>query len=165
MLSTSSLLAQNVTLANQSDVDNFSVAITHIAGTLNIGGAFSMSNITDLSPLSGIQKIDGDLNITFNGDLTSLNGLKNIQSIDGRVFITNNPKLSDCIALVNFIKSGFPIINDNLTGCNSAAEIINACNPPVLATTIPTFSQWGLFIFGLLLLNLGLFFIGKKQLI
>ncbi len=162
LLSTLSLMAQSVTLANQNEVNNFPATTTHITGTLNIGGSFSMSDIMDLSPLSNIQKIDGDLNITFNGDLTTLNGLTNIQSIGGRVFITNNPKLRDCIALVNFINSGLPVINDNLTGCNSAAEIIKASQPAV--AVVPTFSQWGLFVFGLIVLNLGLFFMNYKVL-
>ena len=162
LLSVFSLIAQSVTLANQNEVNNFPATTSHITGTLNIGGSFSKSNITDLSPLSNIQKIDGDLNITFNGDLTTLNGLTNIQSIGGRVFITNNLKLRDCIGLINFINSGLPVINDNLTGCNSAAEIIKASQPAV--AVVPTFSQWGLFVFGLLLINLGLFFVKFKVL-
>ena len=37
------------------------------------------------------------------------------------------------------------------------------CTPVVAVTPIPTMSQWGLMIFGLLILNLGVFFMYKKE--
>jgi len=43
--------------------------------------------------------------------------------------------------------------------------IIYESNPPIInqSTQIPTLNQWGLVIFGLLVLNLGLLFIRKKE--
>lgn len=123
------LIAQ-VTLANQQAINNFPQSTTHITGGLNIGGAFVMSDITNLSPLSNIVSVGGDLNITFNGQLTSLNGLGNIQSVGGRLFITNNANLSACDAILSLIARQGLVINNNSSGCNSLEEIeekINEC--------------------------------------
>lgn len=147
-----------VTLATQNTIDNFPATTTHITGDLNIGGSFSMSDITDLTPLANIQRVDGDLNITFNDDLTSLNGLEQLSIVGGRIFITNNPKLSDCISIANLLASvnaSSVVISNNGNGCNSAAEI------QALIAVIPTFSQWGTLLFGILMLNLGVAFLRR----
>ena len=63
-------------------------------------------------------------------------------------------------------------ISDNFLNCftpfgqmpPASAAACTSCPAPAVATApIPTMSQWGLLIFGLLTLNLGLIFLYKKQ--
>ncbi len=122
-----------VTLATQTAVNNFNPTTTHISGSLTIGGAFANSDIANLTSLSNIKSIGGDLNITYNKDLSSLNGLENIQSVEGDIFITNNALLSNCLSLFDFIAVREVTIVNNNSGCNSAAEVIadnNKCGNP-----------------------------------
>ena len=64
-----------------------------INGSLNIGGSFANSDISNLDALNRITHISGDLNITFNGNLKDLSGLQNILFVGGNIFITNNALL------------------------------------------------------------------------
>lgn len=71
--------------------------------------------------------------------------------------------------------NGVFITDDNIPGCTGGTAIGSTptsaagCTtcvvaPPAVATApIPTMSQWGLLIFGLLVLNLGVIFLYKKQ--
>lgn len=122
------LLTAQVTLANQQAVNDFPRSVTSIKGSLNIGGSSANSDITNLSPLSNIKTIGGDLNITFNRQLTNLDGLGGIESVGGRIFITNNAQLSNCVAIFDLIRSGGIIISNNTQGCNSGTEIIADAN-------------------------------------
>lgn len=53
-------------------------------------------------------------------------------------------------------------VNIGLLANNTSIEVIEEIASPVL---VPTMSEWGLFLFGLGILNLGLTFIYKKQLL
>lgn len=79
-------------LTSQAQVDAFPSnypGCTAILGSLYIVG----SNITNLSPLSQIISINGNLIIASNTNLTNLNGLQNLQSIGGAVNIVGNSML------------------------------------------------------------------------
>ncbi|MEM1123481.1 MAG: T9SS type A sorting domain-containing protein, partial [Bacteroidota bacterium] len=125
-----SLLALSVnaqtTLPTQAAVNSFPTTITHIQGSLNIGGSAVMSDITNLAPLANIVSIGGDLNITFNGNLTNLSGLNNLLSVGGRVYITNNPKLNSCTSILPLLENA--IVSNNTNGCNSVEEVIKDFN-------------------------------------
>jgi hypothetical protein len=81
----------------------------------------------------------GGLAVSGNLNLTSLAGLKNIDpttfnisnSPFGSIFISNNPQLSTCAvqSICNALTiSGISaLIGNNATGCNSQAEVENAC--------------------------------------
>jgi len=73
------VLAQDVELRTQLDVDLFDPATTIIQGDLEIGSA--ISDITNLSTLSNLQTVTGDLIIKDNPLLQSLSGLENLNSV------------------------------------------------------------------------------------
>jgi len=77
----------DVLLTSQAEVDAFDC--TTIDGRLLINGA----DITDLSALSSLQQISGDLTIADNPLLSSLSGLDNLTSING-LFLILNPQLT-----------------------------------------------------------------------
>ncbi|NNF34465.1 MAG: T9SS type A sorting domain-containing protein [Saprospiraceae bacterium] len=92
-------------LESQSDVDNFNTRITHITGFLSIGDDQYDTDITDLSPLLNIERIDGNLNIRHT-QLKNLNGLENITHLGSSLVITYNPNLIGIDALSNINSLG-----------------------------------------------------------
>lgn len=86
---------ENVLLFSQEDVDNFTSynqgCTNALEGDLVIAGA----DITDLSPLSGITSVGGNLDITSNTALTSLVGLDNITSVGESLIIRDNNSLNN----------------------------------------------------------------------
>ena len=85
----------NITVSTQAEVDSLSTTLsgkTIIDGNLIIGYEFglSRSDITDLTPLSNIVRIAGNLTIRQNRQLVNLNGLNNLQSITGGDFRVND---------------------------------------------------------------------------
>ena len=85
----------NITVSTQAEVDALSTTLsgkTIIDGNLIIGYEFglSRSDITDLTPLSNIVRITGNLTIRQNRQLVNLNGLNNLQSITGGDFRVND---------------------------------------------------------------------------
>lgn len=127
----------NVTLLNQSDVNNFTANYpdcTIITGNLNVGPASGNSDIHDLSGLSSLLAISGQLNIKNNGQLTSLAGLNHIDHIDGPVYIFNNDQLGSISGLSSLltINQGLLIsYNDALTSLNGL--ILQSCNGVTLS--------------------------------
>ena len=57
-----------------------------------------MASIADLSTLSCVVRIDGDLDLYNNPDLTSLAGLENLEHIGGSRLLNLHPVLSDADA-------------------------------------------------------------------
>ena len=89
----------DITVTTQAEVNALHATLsgkTIIAGNLTIGytSGSSRGNITNLTPLSNIIHITGDLRIQQNGQLVNLNGLNNLQSI-GKNFRVYNSKLTD----------------------------------------------------------------------
>lgn len=84
--------------------------------------------------LSSLQNVGRFFTIRNNASLSTLNGLQNLTSVSSTGYettvvfeILNNPQLSDCDPLCNLFSSngivGLTNISNNLTGCNSVAEI------------------------------------------
>jgi len=140
---------------SQSDVDSFPIKFPNqkIVGNVLIGFTEAMvgeSDIHDLTPLSSIEKIQGDLYIHANPRLKSLYGLHNVDTIqavfwarivgndslinlDGlaslkyvnELDIEENPLLEDLDGLNNLIESdGIGIVrNENLTSINGLSNL------------------------------------------
>ena len=79
--------ALNTTLSGKTIIDG-SLAIGYPVGN-------SKKNITDLTPLTGIVRITGNIAIQQNEQLANLNGLDSLQSIGGRVYVYRNDSLTD----------------------------------------------------------------------
>ena len=85
-----------ITLQGQSEVDQFAIDYpdcTEITGRLNIRGGFADNQLMDLSPLSNLQTITSDLDISFCRRLRSLHGLHNLQEIEGDLLLQLNDSL------------------------------------------------------------------------
>ncbi len=114
----------DVILSSQAEVNTFvadygSCAV--LPGSLTIGDDTSPivpSNINDISGLSSLTQITGNLIISANPMLSSLSGLDNISSVDLSLQILDNDNLSDISGLdaVSTVGQQFEIIgNDALT--------------------------------------------------
>lgn len=85
----------DLNLVSQASVDNFGkLGYVRINGYLNIGGVATNSNITDLSPLKSLKKVDEYIHISFVDKLTSLQGL-GLESIGGGFTIRQNNGLQN----------------------------------------------------------------------
>jgi hypothetical protein len=145
----------NYYLLTQSDVDNFQAdypGCTSLNGTVYISGSL----ISDLTGLSAITSIEGDLVITENTILANLSGLEGLTSLTGDLQISNNVSLSSLSGLDNLTEgsvenlfiydnqsltecdiqgicqhlsspNGIVDIHDNASGCNYPHEIAAAC--------------------------------------
>ena len=86
-----------ITVTTQAEVNALNTNIDTIDGNLTIGytdGSSSQSNITDLTPLSNMTHITGNLIIRQNGQLVNLDDLDNLQSIGGIFRVEDNAKLT-----------------------------------------------------------------------
>lgn len=84
----------NITFNSQSDVDSFPSIYgicPDISGDVNI----SISNITNLDSLYGIQRIQGNLNITNNPVLSDLSGLSSLKSVLGTLNMYANDSITN----------------------------------------------------------------------
>ncbi len=100
------LLAQDVTLSSQEEVDAFSSNITIIEGNFIINGV----DIVDLSKLINITSVEGELEIKGNNSLLFLNGLGNINSVQGNLSIDTNRKLITLQGLQSLTSIGGDLI-------------------------------------------------------
>lgn len=88
----------DVVLTSQEEVNDFGANnFTEITGTLEINQYNLVGNITDLSPLQGIQKVGDRLRVITN-NITSLHGLEDLQWVNA-IHIEDNPYLEDISAL------------------------------------------------------------------
>jgi hypothetical protein len=153
----------NVYFSTQQQVDDWSACYSIINGNVQIIGA----GINDLSPLSNIVQITGNLtiqstglanmngldgltilggalNILFNSSLTTLDGLDALATVGGSLYLYYNFQLSDCCAIYTLINGGVAgskVIFFNKVGCNSIAEINNNCSPaPLVGNPMATHS-------------------------
>lgn len=118
----------DVTLSSQAEVDAFAVdypTCTLIPGSLTISG----DDITDLTALSAITSVNGDLNIYYNQSLTSLNGLGAITVVHGTLSVYQNSALTDFDALsaLTKIDNSLSVENNpvlaNLDGLSSLTSV------------------------------------------
>lgn len=104
----------NIKLTTQQQIINFGQQGYTYVTNLEIGGS-----VQDLSPLSSLIKIGGDLSIQYTNQLKNLHGLENIKIIGtdvlpaGRLNVYNNSKLETLSGLDNLIFSGRLIIVNN----------------------------------------------------
>lgn len=92
--------SSEITLSSQADIDNFIInfpGCTQILDGLTIDG----NNVDNLSPLSVITSVQGNLKILNTINLTNLNGLQNLVSIASteRLEIKNNSGLTSIASL------------------------------------------------------------------
>ncbi len=141
----------SVSFTTQAQLNAWRACYGVIDGNLYIFG----NDITDLSPLLGLTKvtghveiknnlvlktlqglnnlkeIGGSLSIYFNNVLATLNGLNNLAKVNAGLGIFYNPSLSDCCPVYNLLNSGgvrrYTSIFGNRTGCESVTGIITAC--------------------------------------
>jgi hypothetical protein len=122
----------NVFFTTQAQLDAWLACYDVIQGSVTIQGG----NITDLTPLSNIVEITGNLTILMNPVLASLDGLENLADVGGAFYLYYNFQLSDCCAVSGLLDNGGVagqvLIFFNSVGCSSQTEIISACNPASL---------------------------------
>ncbi|MFN3908833.1 MAG: LamG-like jellyroll fold domain-containing protein [Flavobacterium sp.] len=125
----------DVTLINQADVDAFVAQYpncTQISGNLNIGPiSGGSSNITNLSGLSSLTQVSGELAIRYNQNLTNLSGLNNITSI-GTILrlefnqaLLNLDGLSGLTNIGQSIYIGLNFVLQNLNGLAGITQLPN----------------------------------------
>lgn len=99
-------------LQTQVAVDSFDCA--EVTGRVLIGGFGSGSDISDLSPLSELVSIGGNLDIWDNASLGSLAGLDNLSFLGGNLHIGSNETLTSLGALEGIeAVGGWVIIEQN----------------------------------------------------
>jgi len=98
-------LPEGITFSTQEQIDNFQTdnpGCTEIEGNVLISG----SNIVNLTGLSSIVTIKGELLISDNNILTTLDGLNSLDSIEGTLAIISNDQLTDITSLTNVVSIG-----------------------------------------------------------
>ncbi len=115
----------NNALTGLSGLDN----VTSIWGYLSIKNNAAMTSLTGLE---NVTSIGGYLSIQNNAAITSLTGLNNIYAVSiSNLYITDNSSLSTCEvqSICDYLVSpnGVTYIHYNATGCNSQAEVEEAC--------------------------------------
>lgn len=129
----------NIDLSTQAEVNAFgAIGYTKIDGNLRF---ISSSDITDLSSLTSIDSIIGELVISHNNNLTTLEGLDNIMYVSNRVNIQKNSSLTDVTGLsgLAYVENSLSI-DDNFsldtiagfTNLNSLKRLLIIDNPNLL---------------------------------
>jgi len=134
----------NVWLHSQAEVNAFGATYpfcTQIQGYLILSGA----DITNLSPLSNLTGVGGDLSIFENPQLTDISALQNIVvSSDYSIYIQDNPMLAVCNidAVCAFMQnSGWVGISNNAPGCNNKNEVAYQCGLECPVGSVSLYSQ------------------------
>lgn len=125
------VLNRNILLTTQSEVREFAkLGVTHLQGNLTIGNtpgeALNMTSILDLSDISSLAEIDGNLTIYGNNNIKSLDGLNNLLLIGGDLTIGINEKLEDLDGLSALETIGGKvsiILNRALTNLNGLDDV------------------------------------------
>lgn len=115
----------DVHLHSQQEVDSFGAEnYTKITGRLVIGEWYTLTDISDLTPLNALAIIENRLDIINSPLLESLDGLNNIVIVRGDIEIDNNDGLTSLRALENLTKIIWSLsIRDN-----DSLEYINGFN-------------------------------------
>jgi hypothetical protein len=118
-------ISENNALESLDELENLNT----VEGSL---GIWYNDNLISLEGLINLTSIGGGLGIDYNNSLPSLEGLDNIDanSITG-LYIRYNGSLCICdvMSICEYLKdpNGDVCIWDNMTGCNSWAEVEEAC--------------------------------------
>ncbi|MCF6280440.1 MAG: T9SS type A sorting domain-containing protein [Flavobacteriaceae bacterium] len=122
----------DVVLQSQADIDAFPIAnpgCTNLTVNLSIGRLdFIASDISDLSPLSGLNTIGGFLYIHDNPNLSNFSGLDNISSVTTGIYIDNNSGLLDFSGLSGLTSVGYVDIRNNVNLMTLSALSPNLSN-------------------------------------
>lgn len=124
----------DIELLTQEDVDNFCQSFpdcTEVTGDLIIGSSSSVnySDVNDLSCLSSLNFVEGDLIIRNTSDLSNLNGFQNLQEVN-KLSLHGNHSLTTLNSLSNLndtIQSIYLSNNNqlqNLEGLNNIKAIV-----------------------------------------
>ncbi|HZV71148.1 MAG TPA: hypothetical protein VFG10_16455 [Saprospiraceae bacterium] len=123
---TDTIHAQSITLNTQTEVNAFDPAITVINGSLTIFGGFGSDSITNLSPLSGLVSVTGDLTIDY-AEIVDLKGLGALRNVGDDFYLGNNTHLKSIDDLTSLTTVGGELIirvEDSLTSL-SGLESLN----------------------------------------
>jgi len=121
----------NVSLNTQAHVNEFGANYPNckqITGELFIGVNSGTTDITNLSPLSKINSVTGNLFINNTQKLTSLAGLNNIKSVGGYLRIEKNAFLNNLngfSSLVSIGKEFYLHYNPALINLNGLSSLTN----------------------------------------
>jgi hypothetical protein len=123
--------SQNHALTSLTGLEN----LISIGGSLWISDNHALTSLTGLGNLTyigGILTIGGSYSWWGNPQLTSLEGLNNIAANSiTNLYIQNNSSLSNCevqsICEYLVAPNGTVIISNNAPGCNSLAQVEEAC--------------------------------------
>jgi hypothetical protein len=139
-------------------------ALTNVDGLSNLTYAIAIllqynDALTNVDGLANLTSVGNAFRIRNNNSLVNVDGLANLTSVGNAFRIHDNPILALCCGALPVLESGNiggPIlIENNLPGCDSEAEIL-AANCAYLFPPIPTMSQWAMLLFGLIVLTLGM---------
>jgi len=127
-LAAQSCLPSGIILSTQTQMDGFIFAFPDcdtIGGNVTIA-ADAEDPIVDLSSLSNIIAIGGDLTISNHTELTSLEGLNQLAFVGGSVNLIGNQQLSDLLALQDLREIGGLVIaqHDSLQVIEGFAQLI-----------------------------------------
>lgn len=124
----------DVTFNTQAQLNNF---INTYPNCINFDGNMTIgvpsggtSDILNISGLSNLKSISGDLNIVNNPVLTSIAVFDHDLSIGGNLTIQNNNQLSVCDvqAVCDYLAlNGTANIQNNAPNCNSVEEVTSIC--------------------------------------
>ena len=128
------LSGTDLILRTQQDVDNFTTNYAHCTdisvNNLIIGydAGITNSDIINISALSNIKTVTGNIIIRRNPNLTLLNGLQNITSFSGDLRIEKCYALTDITSLAGITQARYLNIRDNnelqnLNGLHNLAQI------------------------------------------
>jgi predicted GH43/DUF377 family glycosyl hydrolase len=128
----------NITSIGGSLLIHFNNALTSLIGLDNvaaIGGDLEIddnASLTSLSRLDKVTSIGGDLRIRWHNILTNISGLDNINAGSiSNLYISENDSLTTCEVqcICDYLSApgGTIEIYDNAPGCNSVAEVEEAC--------------------------------------
>jgi hypothetical protein len=183
-LSKEDILLGYTVVTTQSEVDNMALLnMDTVKGNLIIGPSSSITNLNALEDLESVEGnflISGNDNLeSFGAGLRKLksvgcnfeicgnDALCNLESlgaatllfVSADLIVTNNPNLSDCCGLLPLFTVGEVVgsiimANNFVPGnCNNNGVDVTEANCPTIA--VPSLTEWGLFLFGLIILTLG----------
>ncbi len=126
------IIMGNDSLTSLTGLDSLTNIGSHLRIGYYFGEAIGNISLSSITGLHGVTSIGGDLEICGNSSLINLNGLDNIEPESiFELFISNNDLLSSCEAqsVCNYLASSSYIvaIHENTLGCNSIAEVKEAC--------------------------------------
>ena len=118
---------QDVILETQADVDAFDSSVTVVEGDLVIGSdGFEQNNIDDISSLSNVQSIEGQL-LVRSTQLSDLNEFLNLDFVESNIYLFNNELLANIDGLIGLSSingSLYVAHNDILSNVDGFSNIV-----------------------------------------